>query len=84
MAKKTLFKTPNSGVEMPAVSSSSSKTEELQSFMKKIEVEMLVEKNFKAIGKEMLEKRLENMRDILKETADDEWKFERIEELLNF
>ena len=84
MAKKTLFKTPTtSNLETPGPSSSSNTNEELQSLMKKIEVEMQVESNYKAVQKELHEKRLEKMRQLLEESAKDAWKYESIDKLLS-
>ena len=80
MAKKILFKTPtNVKAETPGVATN----DELQSLMKKIEVEMQVENNFKAVQKEMHEKRLEKMRQILNESAKEDWKYDSIDKFLS-
>jgi len=78
MAKKTLFKTPCT--EPPAINNN----DELQSLMKKIEVEMQVESNFKNVQKELHEKRLEQMKKILEDSKTDDWKYDNIDELLSF
>lgn len=82
MAKKTLFKTPTSSckVETPGLTCN----DELQSLMKKIEVEMQVENNFKAVQKELHEKRLEKMKQILDESTKDDWKYTSMDKLLSF
>ena len=80
MAKKTLFKTPNNIKDETPGSASN---DELQSLMKKIEVEMQVENNFKAVQKELHEKRLENMKQILNDSAKEDFKYDSIDKLLS-
>lgn len=81
MAKKTLFKTPNNNIKEETPGSTSN--DELQLLMKKIEVEMQVENNFKAVQKELHEKRLEKMKQILNESAKEDWKYDSIDKLLS-
>lgn len=74
MVKKELFKSP----------ANSTKNEAIETFMKKTDVEIEVEKNMKAVNKELHNKRLNKMRQILEESQREEWKYEKIENFIGY
>ena len=76
MAKKELFKTPNLDY--------TGKNNELDILFKKLEVEKQVETHMADVKRKLIEQRLSRMKHILEESAVDEWKYPKLEDLICF
>ena len=73
--KKALFKTQEL---------ESQNNEGIETFLKKVEVEIQVENNLSTVEKEMHERRLNKMKQVLDDSSKDDWKYEKIEHLIRF
>lgn len=76
MAKKELFKTPNLDYTV--------KNNELDVLFKRLEVEKQVETHMADVKRKLIEQRLSRMKKILEESAVDEWKYPKLEDLICF